>query len=88
MPLHNDKLPYNGTYINVQENAVFIPEFSTHTKKIPPPTHPPPPFGRFAPSLWPPVDKSCMHGYITITGIAKGHKGPCPAPIDWSIRNF
>ena len=56
MPLH--KLPLIMAF-NVQENAVFIHEFST-TKKISLPWKGGtlPPLGRFAPSLWPPVDKS------------------------------
>ena len=50
----------------------------TNIKKnsLPPPT---------SSSLWPP-GWQILHGCITITGIAKGHKGPCPAPLDWSIH--
>ena len=48
---------------NVQENAVFIPEFSKISLPLEgePPSHTLPPLGRFVPSLLPPVDKSWLH---------------------------
>ena len=48
----------------------------------PPPPHPPPAgLIRFGPPLTNP-------GCTTVTGTAKGHKGPCPAPLIGVKENF
>ena len=58
-------------------------------KNLPSPSHTLPPFGRFARSLWPHVDKSWRrHFHWQLT---KGHKCPSPPPpppppVDWSKR--
>ena len=73
MRLH--KLPLIMAF-DVQENAVFIHEFS---KNLP---HSPP--ARLLRSLAlppPPPPPLTNPGCTTVTGIAKGHNALCPAPF-------
>ena len=50
----------------------------------PPTTLPAPAWLLRSIALRPPPPPPANPGCITVTGIAKGHKGPCPRPLDWS----
>ena len=83
MPLH--KLPLIMAFMSKKMSGVFIHEVSTNLPTVGGGNNTLPPFGGFAPSLWPPLTNP---GCTTVTGIAKGYKGPCPLPVDWSKTYF
>ena len=83
MPLH--KLPLIMAF-NVQENAVFIHEFSKLSLPWEGDSPPLTPSPRSVASL-PRFDLRLTNpGCTTGTAIAKKYKGPCPPPLDWSKK--